>query len=376
MIIIEVKTQKQAKAFIDLPRKLYKNDPSWVCTLDDEVESIFDPQKNTFFHHGICKRWLAVNHQQEVIGRIAAFINYQKTNGNEEPAGGVGFFECIDDKHIAKELFCTAKNWLQTQGMKAMDGPINFGENDKFWGLLVEGFQSPSYGMNYNPPYYIDFFESYGFQKLYDQFTNVLKLDKPFPSRFTKISDWVMRKADYTFEHFSSSNKEKYFHDFREIYNDAWHNFENFVPIDIETIRESFRQMEPIMDEKIIWFAYYKQEPIAFVICLPDANQLLKPLHGKMTLLNKLRFVWYKNTTTVDRLRIIVMGCKQKFHNHGIESALIRCLQNEVMPRNTIKEIELAWVGDFNKKMMALHEATGAVKAKVHRTYRYHFSES
>jgi len=95
-----------------------------------------------------------------------------------------------------------------------------------------------------------------------------------------------------------------------------------------------------------------------------------------MNLFNKLRFAWHKSTTTVDRLRIIVMGCKQKFHNHGIESALIRCLQHEVLPRNTIKEIELAWVGDFNKRMMALHEATGATKSKVHRTYRYHFSES
>jgi hypothetical protein len=375
-MIVEVQNQKQAKAFIDLPKKLYRRDPAWVCTLDNEVESIFDPEKNSFFHHGICKRWIAIDEKEEVIGRIAAFINYQKTNGYEEPAGGVGFFECVKNKKIASELFCTAKNWLQSQGMKAMEGPINFGENDKFWGLLIEGFQSPSYGMNYNPPYYIEFFESYGFEKMYDQFTNVLKLDKPMPERFTKISDWVMQKSGYSFEHFSSANKEKYFRNFEEVYNNAWHDFENFVPIEIETIRESFRQMEPIMDEKIIWFAYYEDEPIAFIICLPDVNQLLKPLHGKMNLFNKLRFVWYKKTIAINRIRIIVMGCKQKFHNHGIESALIRCLQNEVLPRQTVEEVELAWVGDFNKKMMALHEATGAVKAKVHRTYRYHFSES
>jgi hypothetical protein len=372
-MIFELKTNRQARAFIDLPRRLYKNDPSWICTLDKEVESIFDPKKNSFFHHGICKRWIAVDLKGEAIGRIAAFINYQKTNGYANPTGGVGFFECINDHWVATELFCTAKKWLELNGMKAMDGPINFGENDKFWGLLVEGFQSPSYGMNYNPPYYIKFFESYGFEKLYDQFTNVLKVDKPIPDRFAKISDWVMKKNDYRFEHFSLQNKEKYFRDFQEVYNNAWHGFENFVPIAYETIRESFRQMEPIMDERIIWFAYHKQEPIAFIICLPDVNQVLKPLHGKMNLLNKLRFVWYKNTTAIERVRIIVMGCKQKFQNHGIESALIRCLQKEILPRNTVREVELAWVGDFNKKMMALHEATGAIKAKVHRTYRYRF---
>jgi hypothetical protein len=373
LMILETKTYNQVKAFIDLPRKLYKNDSLWICTLDSDVQSVFDPKKNHFFNHGDCNRWIAVNAAGETLGRIAAFINHKKTNGDAQPAGGVGFFECIDDKEVAKQLFRTAKEWLQSKGMTAMDGPINFGENDKFWGLLVEGFQSPSYGMNYNPPYYITFFESYGFEKLYDQYTNVLKVENPLPERFTRISDWVMKKEGYRFEPFSLARKEKYFRDFQEVYNDAWFGFENFVPIELETIRESFRQMQPIMDERIIWFAYYKGSPIAFILCLPDVNQLLKPLRGKMHLFNKLRFLWYKKTTTIERIRIIVMGCKQKFHNHGIESALIRCLQNEVLPRKTVKEVELAWVGDFNKKMMALHEATGAVRSKVHRTYRYNF---
>jgi hypothetical protein len=375
-MIVETKTSSHEKAFINLPRKLYKQDPSWVCTLDSDIRSIFDPRKNTFFHHGDCKRWIAIDTKGETIGRIAAFINYQKTKGYPDPAGGIGFFECVKDDEIARQLFQAAGEWLRANGMKAMDGPINFGENDKFWGLLVEGFQSPSYGMNYNPPYYIDFFESFGFQKLYDQYTNVLKVDKPMPERFTRISDWVMKKDEYRFKCFSPSRKEKYFRDFQEVYNDAWNGFDNFVPIELETIRESFRQMEPIMDERIIWFAYHNDQPIAFILCLPDVNQLLKPLHGKMHSLNKLRFVWYRKRNTIERIRIIVMGCKQKFQNRGIESALIRCLQNEVLPRHTVKEVELAWVGEFNKKMIALHEATGAVRSKVHRTYRYYFEKS
>lgn len=370
---LEVQTSRQAKAFIDLPKKLYKNDPEWISVLDNEIDSIFNPSKNIFFQHGTCRRWIALNEKQETVGRIAAFINYNKIGRDKEAAGGVGFFECIDDTGTAHALLDTAADWLKSQGMKAMDGPINFGENDKFWGLLVEGFHTPSYGMNYNPPYYVDLFESYGFEKLYDQFTNTLKTEKPLPERFTKISDWVMKKGGYSFEHFSLAKKEKYFRDFEDVYNNAWKDFENFAPIEMGTIAESFRQMKPIMDEKIIWFAYYKNEPIAFILCLPDVNEILKPLHGKMNLVNKARFLWYKNTTTVHRLRIIVMGCKQRFQNHGIESALIRCLQKEVLPRNTIKEIELAWVGDFNKKMLALHEATGAVRSKVHRTYRYYF---
>lgn len=131
--------------------------------------------------------------------------------------------------------------------------------------------------------------------------------------------------------------------------------------------------MKPIVDEKIIWYAYHHNEPVAFILCLPDVNQILKHLRGRMNMWGKLKFLWYKNTTTIDRLRIIVMGCKKKYQNHGLESAFIRCLQNEVLPRKTITGVELAWVADWNKKMIALHEATGAKRDKVHRTYRYVF---
>ena len=92
-MIVEVTTQRQAKAFVNFPRSLYKNDAAWICALDNEIESIFNPQKNSFYRHGICNRWIAVNKKQEIIGRIAAFINYQKTNGCKEPTGGIGFFE-------------------------------------------------------------------------------------------------------------------------------------------------------------------------------------------------------------------------------------------------------------------------------------------
>lgn len=373
MKIVAVTDRGLAKEFLQLPHSLYKNDPNWICPLDNDVEAVFDPTRNSFFAHGTCTRWILKDDQQTTIGRIAAFINEEKAHKHTIPTGGAGFFECINNQTAANLLFDTAKTWLKERGMAAMEGPINFGENDKFWGLLIEGFKPPGLGMNYNHPYYIHLFEQYGFQKEYDQLTNFLDARVPLPERFTKISDWVMKKPGYSFRHFSSTKQEKFFHDFQEIYNNAWYDFDNFAPIDLATIKESFRQMKPIMDEKIIWFAYYKEEPIAFVLCLPDANQILRHVNGKLNLWGKLKFTWYRYTTTIDRLRIIVMGCKKKYQNHGIESALIRCLQMEVLPRNTIKGVELAWVGDFNQKMLAIHEATGAKTDKVHRTYSYTF---
>ncbi|MGE5107824.1 MAG: GNAT family N-acetyltransferase [Sphingobacteriales bacterium] len=375
MNIVEVTNSSTAQQFIDLPRALYKNDPNWICPLDNDIKAIFNPSLNNYHNHGVCTRWILKDDNGKLIGRIAAFINNEKAYKNDKPTGCVGFFECINNKGAAFLLFDTAKSWLKDKGMQAMEGPVNFGENDKYWGLLIEGFKPPSMGMNYNPPYYIDFFESYGFVKKYDQFTNFLDITIPFTERFTKIADWVMKKPGYSFRHFEKNQFEKFAADFAEVYNDAWSEFENFMPIKYETIKESFRQMKPIMDEKIIWFAYYNEEPIAFVISLPDINPVLKHVNGKLDLWSKLKFFWYKQTTTAERLRMIIMGCKKKYQNKGIESALIRCLQVEVVPRGTVKGVELAWVGDFNDKMMAIHEATGAKKDKVHRTYKYSFDK-
>lgn len=372
MNIIEVNDKAARKAFLDTARVIYKNDDNWVCPLDNDVEAVFDPAKNNFHSHGKCIRWIMKDDSGQLIGRIAAFINDEKAYHYDKPTGGIGFFECIEDEEAAFKLFDTAKAWLQQNGMQAMDGPINFGENDTFWGLLVEGFNPPSYGMNYHPPYYKAFFEHYGFTKLYEQITNKIDVLKPFPERFSKIAKWVSQKPGYEFKHLKVSEIDQFAADFMEIYNDAWIGFENFVPINHETIIQSFNKMKQIMDENLIWFAYVNGEPASFNIILPDANQMLKPLKGKLNLIGKLKFLYYR-WKGVSRMRAVVMGTKQKFQNHGLESALFIKVAEYVLPLNQYKELELSWVGDFNEKMIAIHQATGATFANKHLTMRMYF---
>ena len=372
MKAIEVKDKAGKKAFLDVARKIYKDDKIWVCPLDNDIEAVFDPEKNNFHKDGSCTRWVLYDDNGIAIGRIAAFINNKKAYHYEKPTGGIGFFECINNQDAAFFLFDTAKNWLQSQGMKAMDGPINFGENDNFWGLLVEGFIPPSYGMNYNHAYYQAFFENYGFTTLYAQITNHLDILKPFPERFYKIAKWVSTKPGYEFIHLRAKDIEKFAADFMEIYNDAWEDFENFVPINHATILESFVKMKPLMDENLILFAYVNGEPASFLIVLPDANPMIKPLKGKLDLIGKLIFV-YKRWKGVSRMRAIVMGTKKKFQNHGVESALFITLGEYVLPLNQYNELELSWVGDFNDKMIAIHQAMGAKFGKKHLTMRCEF---
>jgi hypothetical protein len=373
MEIIEVKDGITKKEFRDVARVLYKKDPVWVCPLDNDIESVFDPAKNNFHQFGECTRWVLKNDQGILIGRIAAFINKKKAYNYEQPTGGCGFFECIDDQAAADLLFDTAKKWLSLRGMQAMDGPINFGENDMWWGLLVEGFSSPYYGMNYNPPYYKRLFENYGFKVLYEQISNKLIRAKPFPERFTKIANWVTKKPGITLEHLKISNLQKYASDFKEIYNDGWADFENFTPITDATIMESFEKMKPIVDEGLIWFAYVDGNPASFVIILPDTNELIRGLNGKLNLIGKLRFLWNKHVVKNKRMRAVIMGTKKKYQKFGLESALFIKLKEYTEPPCQYNELELSWVGDFNAPMLAIHEATGATFAKRHITYRCEF---
>lgn len=367
---IKTVTDSTSKSqFLELAEFIYAADKNWIRPLNKDIEQVFDNQVNPFFQHGSCTRWILLSDKGEAIGRIAAFVNDKKAFTFSQPTGGIGFFECINDQKAANILFDTAKAWLIEKGMQAMDGPINFGENDSFWGLLVDGFTAPSYGMNYNPPYYLTLFENYGFTKEYEQITNHLDIRKPFPERFTKIANWVAGKPGYTFEHFSKKNAKKYTADLMEIYNDGWQNFENFVPIQLETLQSSFQKMEAIMDEKLIWFAYVNNEPASFVVIIPDANQMIKGLNGKLGLWQKLLFAWHR-FKGVNRMRAIVMGTKTKFQKHGLESALFIKLKEYVIPKNQYHELELSWVGDFNDKMLSIHEATGAVFGKKHLTMR------
>ncbi len=374
MYLKEVTDKRSARTFLNVARDLYLNDPNWVCPPDNMVEGIFNPEVNVFWSHGEAVRWILYNNNHKAIGRVAAFINRKKAYNFSQPTGGMGFFECIDDKKAAFLLFDTCKAWLKDRGMEAMDGPVNFGENDNFWGLLVEGFMPPSFGMNYNPPYYKGFFEDYGFRPYFDQVTNHLNLRKPFPERFWKIADWVRQKPGYSFRHFNWKDSGKFIEDFKSIYDDAWQFHENFTPIDPDDLRKSLNELKPIMDEEFIWFAYVDENPAAFLVMIPDANQIFRYLNGKLNFWGKLKFWFYSKRNVFTRTRITVMGVRPKYQKSGIESAIFWHMEKVMNKRPWYSEVELSWVGDFNPKMKQLHESVGSDFAKRHITYRYLFN--
>ena len=377
MNLIRVTNRKTEEMFLDTARIINRNDNTWVCPLDNDIKAVFDPGKNTYFKHGIVERWILANDKNELTGRIAAFIDFNLAGSYEQPTGGIGFFECIDNKDAAFLLFNTAKEWLKEKGMEAMDGPINFGETDKFWGLLVNGFTHPSFDVPYNQPYYKDLFESYGFQVYYKMEGFHLDITKPLPERVEKIAEWVLHKPGYEFRHFTWKEEEKYTKDFAEVFNEAWSSFKQyFEPLEPEYIRATLKKARPILDEEFIWLAYFEEKPVAIYLMFPDLNQILKHLNGKLDLISKLKFVWLKKRKTMTRAKGLLMGVIPKYQNHGIESAFIHNLSGIFRNKPYYTEIEFSWVADFNPKMKKIFTAVGCKPVKDYKTYRYLFDRS
>jgi hypothetical protein len=378
MQITEVKTPKDKKDFIDFPKRLYRGDQNWVCMLDSELEATFDPKKTQVFSRGEAIRWILKDENGETIGRIAAFFDRARSSGYRQQTGGIGFFEVIENRDSAFTLFDAGKKWLASNGMEAMDGPVNFGENDSNWGLLVDGFMQQGYGMPYHKKYYRDFFEAYGFRNYYEQYSYHREVHgkdgkiEEFPPRIMKIAEWLSNRPGYSFQHFEFAKKDKFINDLVEIYNSAWAVFKmDFTPLAPEVLDATFRKAKAIIDEDIIWFAYFNDKPIAFFILLPDLNQIIKPFNGKLHIWNMLRFIWAKTTHKMTRMRAVVGGVHPAHQNSGVESAIFYKLYHVFISKPWYKELELSWVGDFNPKMTAIYEALGAHRAKTHITYRY-----
>jgi len=378
MKVVEVNIKEDKKKFINFPKELYKDDPFWVCQLDSGIQSVFDPAKNHTFKHGEAIRWILKDEGNHTIGRIAAFIDKVRSSANRQPTGGIGFFEVVENKEAAFILFNVALEWHRLHGMEAMDGPVNFGENDNNWGLLVEGFTQPGFGMSYNKKYYRNYFEEFGFKNYFEQYSyhrdirNSNNKIVEFPERIMKIAEWLSKRPGYSFQHFEFRNKEKYVKDIVEIYNSTWSVFkEDFTPLDPAILEESFGNAKLIIDEKLIWFAYFNHKPIAFFVLFPDLNQILKHMDGKMGPWNIIRFAYFKITHEITRMRAVVGGVHPSYQNSGVESAIFFQLYKVFKKKPWFKELELSWVGDYNPRMIAIYEALGARIAKTHITYRY-----
>lgn len=377
MQLQEVTTPGLEKQFIELNYTLNKGNPQYIRPLDKDIRDVFSKEKNKAYRNGKLIRWVLFNETGEGIGRIAAFTNKKyKNKGDEFPVGGIGFFDCINDQRAADLLFDVARHWLIKEGMEAMDGPINFGERDRWWGLVTSGFQEPLYGMNYNPPYYQELFENYGFRVFFHQICFGIDPKKTLSDKILKRYQEVAADPSFRAQWANGSDIEKYAADFTHVYNKAWAGHGGLKEMRKEQAIRMFRTMKPIMDPKIIWFSYHHDEPIALFINLPDLNQWFKYLNGKFDLWNKLKFLWIKNTKPCKKFTGIVFGIVPEFQGKGIDAFMIYEAY-KVVQHLEYTEYEMQWIGDFNPKMINVAETLGdTFRTRQLTTYRYIFDRT
>lgn len=377
MDLIEVGSPELAKAFLEVNVLINRGDPNYIRPLDKDINAVFDPKLNRALRHSETARWILRSAAGEPIGRIAAFVNKRyRTRGDSGPVGGIGFFDCIDDQAAADKLFDVAKHWLLQRGMEAMDGPINCGERDRWWGLLVEGFDPPPYCMNYNPPYYQRLWETYGFQVFFNQICFSIKVDTRLQDKFYTRHAALSANPDISARHMEKSKLNQYAADFTTVYNKAWAGHGGMKELKLEQVIKMLKQMKPVMDEKIVWFAYHKGEPIALWVNLPDLNQWFKYLNGRFDLLAKLRFLWVKLTRPCNKFTGIAFGVVPEWQGAGVDSYMIVEGAKLIQGDGKYEDYEMQWIGDFNPKMINIATSLGTYRSRRLVTYRYLFDQT
>ncbi len=374
MQIIEVNDAATKKDFVLAPQVILGDDPNYIRVLDKDTWDVFS-EKNRLLKRGAkYKLWVAKDDQGNLVGRIAAFVNPKYKN--KIPVGGMGFFDSIDNQEVANLLLDTAKEWLLENDMQAMDGPINFGERDRFWGLMVEGFIPPVYAMHYQKAYYQELLENYGFQLYFNQLCYGMKVHHKVPQKYFEKYLQIQNNSDYTFRLLDKSKLKEYAKDFCTVYNAAWAGHGGGKSMDERQAQKIFQSMKPILDPKICFFVYYKNEPVGIWLNIPDINQVMRLFNGRFGLIQKIQFITRLKLGLCKRVVGIIFGVVPQHQNKGVDAMLIVEGSNSFKTKTKYNDFELQWVGDFNPKMVNVAQALEGDLTRRLVTYRYLFDRS
>lgn len=374
----KIETSREVDLFHELPFRIYKNYPNWIPPFRFEIEQIFDPRENNFFNSGECERYL-VYHNDDLAARFAVMNNPERDKVLEPTMGGIGFIEMQDDPKLAREIINFAAGWHQKRGYHAMRGPINFGENDTYWGLLVENFEEPPvYGMFYHPPYYKPLLENTGAEKLDDHWSYKRSFSKPIPDRLVKITDRIESKPKVSLRAIDMKNIERDAEYIRQIYNDAWRDQDireresEFTPLTRETVHQMIDKLKPVLIPESTLLAFVDDRPASFVVCIPDLNEISAETGGRLRWWHYPKMWWFKRRAK--HLRTLVYGTRPEYRKMGLEA--LTFTRGIEYTRNAVPSLEYlegAWVSEKNWLMQRSLEALGCVHHKTHRTYKWEF---
>lgn len=369
--IKEVKGRATRRLFHRVPFLIYENDDNFIPHLEEDIEAVFNKRLNIALQNGDTRRWVILDADNVPAGRIAVF-HYTSLDGKH--IGGAGFFECIEDAEVAKILFDTAESYLKLQGVHTMQAPVNCGERDRFWGLLIDGFDAPSYLQNYNPPYYKTLFENYGYQKDFEQHYYAVRPDSFPDDRFARIANRKLQHPDITVKHFTFENASQFIHDVTEVYNKAWHEQEFYKPLTVESATAMFQSLKMVIEPELLWVVYYKQNPAGAFLALRELNELFTDADGSLNWIDKIRLYFQRKKIPVTRIQSFMFGIVPEYRHIGMDAVLIHSMFQALKKYPRLDFMELAWIGDFNAGMMKLMKQIGAKPYKTLFTYKKQLS--
>ena len=365
IVLKKVESSKDIDAFIHFPHRLYSEDRHWVAPLDSERRKFLSPEINPFFDHAETQYYLALSSNGETLGRVAATVDHDHNRFHKENIGFFGMFECVQDTEVSNLLLNAAEQWCQSKHLNRIRGPLNLSINHEC-GLLVENFEdSPVLGIPYNPPYYADLFHHWGLEKIKDLISLDLRLTQ-VPEYLQRAVPLIRKRNRFTTRCLQLDRFEEEINVLWEIYNSAWETNWGFVPMTHEEFIFTAREMKQVVDPRLCFIAEVKGEPAGFSLTLPDINQALKPLKGKLFPFGWLKFILGKRK--INRSRVITLGVKKKFQRLGIDACFYHDTYKQLMEMNIFR-VDMSWILEDNTAMIGPIEKIGGVIYKRHRIY-------
>ncbi|MBD3402772.1 N-acetyltransferase [candidate division GN15 bacterium] len=364
--VIEVESRAQLKQFITYPNRLYADEPNYVAPLITERLEFFDKDKNPFYRTATTKLFLAVR-EGEVVGRCATCINYRHNEFHMEKTGFFGFFDTPDDYDIARPLLKVAMITLKKAGMEKMRGPMNFSTNHEI-GFLVDGFDKPPMVMMpYNQPHQPRLAEQFGMKKVMDVLAHRLDKDADISPRVLATVEKLMKRSRITVRSLRMKEFDREIQRVKDIYNQAWQYNWGFVPMDDDEFAYMAKNLRQIVDPDLVFIAEADDQPIGFLLALPDINQALRYLNGKLLPFGLIKLLWHtKVKSKIDSLRMITMGVVPDFQKRAVDSMLYVAMFRKGVEKG-YDWAELSWMLETNQLVLSAVTRMGAREYKRYR---------
>jgi len=364
--IISVQSKKDLKSFILFPKKIYSGDPHWVPHLWEDRVKILDKKKNPFFQHADAEYFLALRNNQ-IVGRIAAIENKLHNETHHDKVGFFGFFECINDKEVATELFKKAAEWLKVRGFDEVRGPANPSSNDEY-GLLIEGFgDSPRLLMTYNPEYYMELIESFGFKKAKDLYAFKIDADKMMATeKLVRGCEIAQKRSGLVIKGLDMKNFDTELEKVKKVYNQAWAPNYGFIPMTDAEIEFMAADLKMLIDPELVVFGEINGEVVGFALVLPDYNVIFKEMKGNLYPFGFLKLFTKKKL--LKWARVITLGIIPGYQKRGLDAVFYMDIMRRAAKRG-IYHGEASWILEDNDMMVKGAALMGGELYKKYRIY-------